>query len=366
MMKVLLQDYMASSSYGLPTYDAILFYMAGTIPTSSTLASIVDMTSMSDLQSKCIGATMVTGTTSRNATSFAYLTSFTQKAAAYSWLKGGNIAISGYYIYPPARSYYTNGRANTMSNMPPHLFAMPYDCMTNTQSLNACLAYRDPLLTPAYAAYASGSEVQFTLEYDASTTISAIRVAQGSAISAFVQDCKVEYWNSSTSLWVTALSAANSAVLSASSVNTLTFTAVSSTKFRITLYPSACVSGYNLLNLTGIALMHTATVASTSITSTLTYGILIPMPSSSAGFWSQPDGVTNLNPALVSDVVNSNMLETANLQCIGSKISTYVPFIVDVVGTGSAGSKMWISKASALTTLDHPTLTSFVYKSGDL
>ena len=355
----------------------ILYYMSGTIPTTpAELKALVDMSDMSDIHAKCVGSTLTTGVYSQDTTGIGtYAMTCTLVDARYSWLKGGAYpsASAGWYILPPSKAYYANGRKSTLYSMPPSLFAMPRAAIDNTHNnITSIIAvqYRDTA-TSTYGLKAAGSEIQYILEYDQPTTVSAYRFGNGPSLvgNDYVYYIGVEYWDGSA--WVVAATATS--VTGPNAITTTSFTAVTASKFRISLYPYSETAGeYAMLFGSGFALMHTAVPASMSVAD-ITWGILMPFPESSN---TNPYTVYTASGTSAYSIITSKDYKTIDYMGNPSGVShqspyygviTYnVPAIIDTCSQDSLVSKMAISKSTGLTSLDHPTLASYKYYAGDL
>jgi hypothetical protein len=375
-MKALMQDYYMNSTYGVgSTVSGALFYMSGTAPTTvAGVKALVDLSNMSDLHSKCVGCSYISGTITQGSDGV-FVTDYTQYAAGYSWVKGGYMATTSgtqYYILPPSRVYYEYGRKSTGLSMPPFVFAMPYACVSNAlpaTNNQAAFQFRDAGDSATYSFAQAGSEIVFDLEYDTATTISAFRIASGPSVSGnnYVAGVYVFAWVSGA--WSIISPAPNNGQLSAPAMNTITFTATTNTKFRIVLYPYSLSGGYNMLNNYGICLMHTSPPASTALASSITWGVIVdmPRPDGTSKFWPfRSELMASVDPSKVDDPSLANLLESPASLYLGSKVINNVPAIIDSCSNNARSSKIYISKSTSLTTLDHPVLGTYRYKAGDL
>ena len=318
---------------------------------------------MSDLLAKCVGMGLITDTVALDTTGVGrYSITYTLLEAGVSYLKGGSVpAVGGYFIPMPSRAYYTNGRKSDLWSMPPNMWAMSYACIKNAYSKQARFKYRD-VATTAYGLKAAGSEIQFNVEYDRDTTISALRVGSGAAPvgNDYVYNAKVEYWNGTA--WVQANT--GSEVIGNGTMGTITFAAVTSQKFRVSLYPYSETAGYYSLPTAGCALMHTVAPAAVPVAD-ITWGILVPYPDSDILTSSVYDNTSiSYNNAYVVDT-SLNPMIVRNAPYYG-KVSNNFPAIIDSCSQDSSASKMVISKSIGLTSDDHPTLAAYKYYPGDL
>lgn len=377
-MKAYIQNYNGSSVYNPTQQPAILYYMTGSVPqTPADVKAAVDLSDMSDLHSKCVGASMLTATYALDATTKVINTIYTLYGASYSWLKSGSMPTTSgtqYYILPPSRVYYTNGRKSTLWAMPPSLFAMPLNCITNTTTIPSVTSVKFTDAPAASAFKDVGSEIFYTLEYDQATTVSALRVSSGNAVTGnqYVYSANVDYWNGSA--WVNAVTGYNGSVFLAG-VYTLTFTAVTATKFRVTLFPYQEYAGFYSISIGGgIALMHTSAPVNTVQLSDITWGIIVPMPSYTAvGYTSVYSHDVSTNATYcIAPSFNTSTYDPTNNPLLGRSAPFYglattnIPAIIDTCGQDSTVNKMAISKSTGLISSDKPTLASYKYYAGDL
>ena len=377
-MKAYIQNYNGYSGLNPTTQPAILYYMSGSVPqTPADVKAVVDLSDMADLHSKCVGASWVTATYALDTTTKVINTTYTLYSAQTSWLKSGYMpTISGtqYYVLPPSRVYYTNGRKSTLWAMPPSLFAMPINCLTNTTSIPANTSVKFTDTSANYAFKNPGSEISYTLEYDQATTVSALRISSGYETTGtqYVYSANVDYWNGTA--WVNAVTGANGSV-SNSGLYTITFAAVTATKFRVILFPYTEYAGYYSVSIGGgIALMHTYAPVSTVAIADITWGILVPMPFYAAAsytsvylhdttYGSTYNIAANFNVAAYDPTNNPPLGRSAPFYGVAT---TNIPAIIDTCGQDSTVNKMAISKSTGLISSDRPTLASYKYYAGDL
>jgi hypothetical protein len=378
-MKAYIQNYLGYTTYNPATQPALLYYMSGSVPqTAADVKAIVDLSDMSDLHSKCVGCSLVSGTVAADTTGIgSFNTTYTLYGAAYSWLKSGSMSTQSgtqYYVLPPSRVYYTNGRKSTLWAMPPSLFAMPVNCISNTNTVPTANSVKFTDVAASYTYKQVGSEIFYTLEYDQSTTVSALRVSSGyeCTTNAYVYSANVDYWNGSA--WVNAVTGANGSI-SDGGVYTITFTAVTATKFRITLYPYLTANTSYTMSLGGgIALMHTSVPASTVSIADITWGVLVPMPALTSVLYTSVylNDTVGGNTYCISPSFNTAAYDPTNNPLIGRSAPFYglattnIPAIIDSCGQDSTANKMAISKSTLLISSDRPTLASYKYYSGDL
>ncbi len=361
-MRVNMQWMMGNATYSPSTFYHALYYMSGVAPTTlDAVKAVVDLSDSSDLHSKSVGVSLVKSTVALDTTGMgSYSQTFTLSGAYRSWLKNGFTKQGSYYIPTPSRFYYTNGRKATLFSLPPNLFSMPVDCISNATVMSTYTTVNHVDSAPTTLAYLdSGNNIDYTIEYDNDTTISAIRVSVGAASpsSSYIYTADVYYWNSSTSLWVAAYTGRS--LTANSDVTTLTFAAVTSTKFRVVLYPYKLTAGYPRMFIGGVALMSTISPSIVSVPD-ITWGIIIPfpVPASSAVIDMYYDQAL---PSLDPNLNNITGRGSGTYQ----KSNANMPAIIDTCGqTGS--SKMVITQSSNLTSEMRPTLAAYKYYLGEL
>jgi hypothetical protein len=361
-MKVSLQSVLGNTSYQAAANVYALFYMPGTAPqTPAQLKAAVDLSDTSDLLSKSVGIGLVSATIALDTTGACrYSMTFNNLGVNTSYLKGGSVQSGSYFIPMPSRAYYTNGRKSDLWSFPPNLIAMSYGCIKNTVSNMARYKYRDSAL--AYGVKAAGSEIMFNVEYDVATTISAMRIVSGGAVvnNDYVYQVKVEYWNGSS--WQVAYGGVD--VIGSGVMKDVTFSAVTATKYKVTLYPYSETAGQYSMLSGGIALMHTSATAQTPVPD-ITWGVLIPYPDADSlvsSVYNNANFVTN-DPYAIDPMNNPLVVRSAPYY---GKVTTNFPAIIDSCGQDSVTNKMAISKSIGLTSDDHPLLAAYKYYPGDL
>ena len=344
-----------------------LYYMTGTPPTTpAELNAKVDLSSMSDLHAKCVGVSAIltnaavdnTGASTYNQTSTLY-------GAQYSWLKGGGIPVTstGAQMYALLPSRVFNADTNIQNDywhMPTNVFAMPIEAISNTYQANVYVKFRDDV-TATYAGKA-GAGASWQFEYDVATTVSALRVSQGASVSGNMYNyyAEVRYWDGAA--WQIAFNAATPATPE-KAATTITFTAVTSTKFKVTLYPNTVLATYHSIALCGLMLMHTSKPADISVPD-ITWGIIVP----------RANNLTNYLSVWSADATYSYNIDTSANPLIQysiyapyfGRLTKFMPAIIDTCGQDSLVNKMAISKSVGLMSNDQPTLASYKYYAGDL
>lgn len=345
----------------------ILFYMTGTPPTTpAELTALVDMNSMSDIHAKCVGASAISTLPAYdNAGAGTYSQTSTLGSGAWSWLKGGGIPVTsvGTQLYGLMPSRVFNADTNIQNDywhMPPTVFAMPYVTINNTTAGSMSVKVRDDT-APTYTLKA-GPGISFQMEYDRPTTVSALRVSQGGSVSGnmYPYYAEVRYWDGSA--WQIAFNATTPNLVEAQ-CNTITFSSVTSTKFKVTLYPYTVVSTYHSINLTGLMLLHTELPTAITVPD-ITWGIIVPTMDNNANkvaIYPTPASYVysidqNANP-LIGGAIYPHMF---------GKLVKFMPAIIDTCGQDSLVNKMAISKSTGLMSNDQPTLASYKYYAGDL
>lgn len=377
-MKAYIQNLIGATPDQYQKYS-VLYYMSGAVPqTIDDVKAAVDLSDMSDLHAKCVGTTMITATVGSTSASGGQknITFYNGNSNTLTCLKGGAFATTSgtqYYIPMPSRVYYTNGRKSTLASMPPSLFANPYYPITATSSNANGVKYRDNA-TFGYSWKAAGSEIYYTVEYDQATTISALRFCNGYYdVSGYhVYSAALDYWNGTA--WVNLISGAayNTPIQTAA---TLTCTATTATKFRITLYPSAETAGYNMLCYCGISLMHTEQPNAVAVPD-ITWGIIVPT-------YTFTQNISNFGDVYITNMkdytydnnwsnFNASTYDVTKGLPVGRNsnwygvITTNIPAIIDTCGQDSTVNKIAISKSTGLMSTDKPMLASYKYYLGDL
>ena len=361
-MKAFIQSALGSSQVQAAKNTYALFYMSGAVPeTPAQVKAAVDLSDMSDLLSKCVGMGLVTNTIALDTSGAGrYSITYTLLEAGVACLKGGSLPASGgYYIPMPSRAYYSNGRKSDLWSMPPNLWAMSYACLKGEYSRQVRFKYRDT--APQYSLKAPGSEIQFNVEYDKDTTISALRVSNGPPVyyNDYIYHAKVEYWDGSS--WVLANTGSEAIPVG---YKQITFSAVTAKKFRVTFYPYTETSGTYCLVSGGFALAHTAPTSATPVND-ITWGVLVPYPDSDTNSSAVYDGAHILANSQYNLDVSSNLLVVRSAPHYG-KTAYNFPAIIDSCSQDSVTSKMVISKSTGLTSDDTPTLAAYKYYPGDL
>lgn len=381
-MKALVQNYLGYTPYNPATQYALLYYMSGSVPTTpAQVNAAVDLSDTSDLHSKCVGACLTTVTYAQDTTgvgsfSGSYVQAY-NPSFNWSWLKGGSIKNGSWYFLPPSRAYYENGRKANLYTLPPTMFTMPCSPIygsVNT-SYNVGVHYSD---TPAMSA-------SFILEYDQATTVSALFYGHGdpwygSTIQyPLIQAVYLYYWDTTSSSYLLAYSydpGVNYAEIAG--LNGFSFTAVTSTKFKVVMYGHRGLGlGQYCFNTNGFCLSHSSPPATVSVPN-ITWGVFVPyqvglsVGSSTVSYCGLYDidtsNVTSYNN--ITSVLQSNYDVTRNLNTGRSAMwygiaAKNMPAIIDNCGQDSTANKIVITKSTSLSSTDQPLLSSYKYIAGD-
>jgi hypothetical protein len=354
---------------------SLLYYMSGTVPqTPADVKAAVDLSDMSDLHSKCVGCALAKGTFAIDATSGVMSSTITQYGGTQmSWLKGGGSALTTavgntqYYALFPSRAYYSSLRKSTLFSLPPYLFSMPANTISNTSmafNQSAAVETRD------VATATTTSSIDYILEFDQPVTVTALALSQGPApvASDYIGSVNVQVWNPTTSTWSWGFLNNTSPAVAVSVQNLVSlYYPLTGTKFKVMLNPSASTKGWYGYNISGIALLHTALPTVTAVPN-ITWGVMVPYQSQSVNnnndIYTSTNSNINLNAVPTVDLTqNPKIGRQANMYGVAT---TNFPAIIDTCGIDSSSNMMVISQASNLDSSMHPTLQCYKYVLGEL
>jgi hypothetical protein len=357
-VKVFVQNNWTNTSQNYGTFPALAFYMSGTLPTDkASLLSAVPSVTIPGLLEKCVGLGLLLGTRYAD-TSLKVRTQYRTFSDKLSMLKLGSCPFTvggvAYNYHMPTKAYREDGNSGLWW-MPPTLFAFPTSA-ANVYGATVNPVIRTPNVRIKDRETDATTTAAYIVEYTESTTVSRVFMGAVENRGGIVpQKIAVEYWTGTA--WASALAAS-----AYSADRTIGFTAVSSTKFRITITTSNSTTSVTT-RMGGIALLHTASKTALSLTDTITWVAIVPMPDIDTTLTNQIYLSDRLLPYTEAEVMLNSTLTSAGAMDL---LSPMVPMIADSCSASATSSKALITKAASLiATTDRPQITAYDYILGD-
>lgn len=357
-MKAFIQTTWTHLGYNYATAPALAFYMKGSVPTDKdSLIAALPQAGIPGLLESCVGLGLLLCTRYRDENK-----KIRSKYIAFSdnlsMLKRGSVPFTSNsvtYHYPmPSKAYREDGKSGLWW-MPPTLFAFPIS-RSNVFGAPISPQIRTPNVRVKEEATDSISTASYIVEYVDATTISALFTGASESRGGIgPTTVSVEYWSGSS--WVSVLDTnyrQDAAVA---------FTAVTSTKFRVTLRLSSSTTSV-VTRLGGIALLHTVAKSTVSIADTISWVAITPMPDIETSMSNPIYLNSRLLPYRESDVRLNSLLSEAGAMDI---LSNRPPMVIDTCGASASTAKALITKDSALVAgTDRPSILMYDYTLGDL
>ena len=376
-MKALVQNYLGYATYNPTQQLALLYYMSGAVPTTpAQVKAIVDLSDTSDLHSKCSGVSLITSNYSLDTSGVGKVSvSYTpnlNNGITWSWLKGGALNSGSWYFLPPSRYYYEDGRKANLYNLPPVVFTMPVSAIYGSNILN----YNNGM----HFSNVGAQSTSVILEYDNPTTVSAFRFGHGdpwyASSNPMVQAARIYYWDSATSAYVLAYNYDPGTTYSESAtVHGFTFTAVTSTKFKVVLYGYRDSSALQYcFAVSGVCLMHSSAPAPVAAPD-ITWGVIVPFQVGVGTTSTIACGLCDIDTT--NAVYRNNATDLSQNYDVTNNLNTgrsamwygiaakNMPAIIDSCGQDSVSNKIVITKSTNLTSIDQPLLSTYKYLAGD-
>ena len=357
-MKAYIQNNWTNTSQNYQTAPALAFYMSGAVPTDkASLLAALPAVDVPTLLEKCVGVGLMLCTRYKDA-NLKVRGQYKVFSDKLSMLKRGsapfNVNATSYHYPMPSKAYREDGKSGLWW-MPPTLFAFPI-ARTNVYGATISPAIRKPNVRVKELETDVGAEASYVVEYADATTISALFTgACESRGGVEPTSVRVDYWSGTS--WHTAWTGQYD------QETAKTFTAVTSTKFRLVLGLSQSATSV-VTRLGGLALLHTASKAPIALSNSISWLAILPMPDIALSMSNPLYLNERLLPYTEAETrLNSTLCEAGAMDLL----SSMAPIIIDTCGTSAMTAKALISKSTGLiATTDRPTVTMYDYILGDL
>lgn len=357
-MKAYIQNNWTNTSQNYQTAPALAFYMSGAVPTDrASLLAALPAVDVPTLLEKCVGVGLMLCTRYKDA-NLKVRGQYKAFSDKLSMLKRGSAPFkvnSTTYNYPmPSKAYREDGKSGLWW-MPPTLFAFPI-ASTNVYGATINPVIRKPNVRVKESETDVGAEASYVIEYADSTTISALFTGACEARGGIEPtSVRVDYWTGAA--WATAMSGQYT------QDTAKTFTAVTSTKFRIVLGLSQSATSV-VTRLGGLALLHTAAKSPITLSDSISWVAILPMPDIELSMSNPLYLNDRLLPYTEAEIrLNSTVCEAGAMDLL----SSMAPIVIDTCGTSPVSAKALISKSTGLiATTDRPAVTLYDYILGDL